>query len=94
MENKATKKCPHCGKEILSVAKKCKYCGEWIEETSGQTSGDNEKNYSPEVVEKVETQDGKVDRKENREKRLDSFGLVGYLVLHIVIFQSDIPMGW
>jgi hypothetical protein len=24
------KKCPYCGKEILSVAKKCKYCGEWL----------------------------------------------------------------
>ncbi len=26
-----TKKCPHCGGEILAVAKKCKHCGEWIE---------------------------------------------------------------
>ena len=26
-----TKKCPHCGEEILAVAKKCKYCGEWLE---------------------------------------------------------------
>lgn len=32
-----TKKCPHCGEEILAVAKKCKYCGEWLE-VSGEAS--------------------------------------------------------
>lgn len=26
----ATKRCPYCGEEILSVAKKCKHCGEWL----------------------------------------------------------------
>lgn len=31
MENNKTKNCPHCGKEILAVAKKCKYCKEWVE---------------------------------------------------------------
>lgn len=32
MENKAKRKCPYCGEEILMVAKKCKHCGEWIKE--------------------------------------------------------------
>lgn len=27
-----TKKCSHCGKEILKAAKKCKYCGKWLNE--------------------------------------------------------------
>lgn len=34
MEAKETKICPHCGKEILAVAKKCKYCQKWISDPS------------------------------------------------------------
>jgi hypothetical protein len=30
--DKETKICPHCGKEILAIAKKCKYCKQWIEQ--------------------------------------------------------------
>lgn len=26
-----TKICPHCGEEIMTVAKKCRHCGEWLE---------------------------------------------------------------
>ena len=29
-----TKKCPHCGGEILAVAKKCKHCGEWLDKSN------------------------------------------------------------
>ena len=37
MVSEEMKKCPHCGQEILSVAKKCKYCGEWIETPHNNT---------------------------------------------------------
>lgn len=30
MEEKITKNCPYCGKEILIKAKKCKHCGKWL----------------------------------------------------------------
>lgn len=43
MAQKTTKKCPHCGKEILAIAKKCKYCHNWIKP----------KNVRPEVVSKA-----------------------------------------
>lgn len=29
--DRQTKQCPHCGKEILAVARKCKHCGKWLE---------------------------------------------------------------
>ncbi len=35
MEEK--KRCPHCGKEILAVAKKCKHCGKWIDNPKSDT---------------------------------------------------------
>lgn len=31
MNDKETKICPHCGGEVLAVAKKCKHCGTWLE---------------------------------------------------------------
>lgn len=38
MKTKETKICPHCGKEILAVAKKCKYCKEWVIQESNTHS--------------------------------------------------------
>lgn len=31
---KETKNCPHCGKEILAVARKCKHCRMWIDQVT------------------------------------------------------------
>lgn len=33
-----TKICPHCGGEILAVAKKCKHCGQWLDEEAPKPS--------------------------------------------------------
>ena len=33
-----TKICPHCGGEILAVAKKCKHCGQWLDENAPKPS--------------------------------------------------------
>ena len=30
--------CPHCGGEILAVAKKCKHCGQWLDEDAPKPS--------------------------------------------------------
>ena len=46
---KETKKCPHCGEEIMATAKKCKHCGEWLESAQSVTDVSNE----PENVNKV-----------------------------------------
>lgn len=35
-----TKICPHCGGEILAVAKKCKHCGQWLDEDAPKPSQD------------------------------------------------------
>ena len=33
-----TKICPHCGGEILVVAKKCKHCRQWLDEDAPKPS--------------------------------------------------------
>ncbi|MCQ2789440.1 MAG: superinfection immunity protein [bacterium] len=45
MENKNTKECPFCKKEIPIKAKKCKYCGNWLnEEIQPNATNDNSNN--------------------------------------------------
>jgi hypothetical protein len=42
VNNRKTKKCPYCGKEIKAIAKKCRYCGEWLTtENNTQSSPSN-----------------------------------------------------
>lgn len=37
MEEKQTKICPFCGKEILIKAQKCKFCGSWLNQQNTQS---------------------------------------------------------
>lgn len=37
---KEIKRCPYCGKEILSIAKKCRYCGKWLPENENLSSSE------------------------------------------------------
>lgn len=37
MEEKETKICPFCGKEILIKAQKCKFCGSWLNQKNTQS---------------------------------------------------------
>lgn len=46
MEEKQTKICPFCGKEILIKAQKCKFCGSWL----------NQQETKPESVQKLNTE--------------------------------------
>ncbi len=36
-----TKKCPYCGKEIMSIAKKCRYCGRWVDGSDETQTSNN-----------------------------------------------------
>ena len=38
MEERQTKICPFCGKEILIRARKCKYCGNWLDVNNPEPS--------------------------------------------------------
>ena len=49
-----TKKCPHCGEEIMATAKKCKHCGEWLEFAQSVTDESNEPENVNEVFEETE----------------------------------------
>ena len=35
------KKCPYCGKEIMSIAKKCRYCGRWVDGSDETQTSNN-----------------------------------------------------
>jgi hypothetical protein len=49
--DKETKICPHCGEEILAIAKKCKYCKQWIEQPA--TDENPAANPAPATAEEV-----------------------------------------
>lgn len=61
MEEKETKICPFCGKEISIRAKKCKYCGKWLNDLQQE----NNNKYKSDI----KHQNSDVDlRSQNNEK--------------------------
>ena len=63
METKETKKCPHCGGEILAVATKCKHCRKWLpkdeepKESPREEAQPEQTPIEPEVRPQPETQE-------------------------------------
>lgn len=73
METKETKICPHCGKEILTVAKKCKYCKQWIEGCTSQAETQYEGKKVAEDNTPVEDVDYTTAKTETYEKQISTY---------------------
>lgn len=96
MENE-TKICPHCGREILAIAKKCRYCKEWIETADvGPTDKDSKKDNdsdsaTPSLPEgesstSVENQHADSDNYQIKSESTGSVGpFIGLLILLAVL---------
>lgn len=78
-----TKKCPHCGEEIMATAKKCKHCGEWLDSVSSATDENNE----PENVNEVFEQSEETEVLSTREKicRYIGWGFYGLAALDFAL---------
>lgn len=72
-----TKKCHHCGEEILAVAKKCKHCGEWLEHQPVKKSND----VSQEKTNETETDRLIAKHLAKREAQDDFWGCLFWIVI-------------